>query len=41
MRPPDQDIAPAWQRESRTGAVIDFLVLFGIAEQEQEVINMH
>ena len=41
MRVPDQDMAPAWQRQSGTGAGKDFLVLFGNAYQEQDVISMH
>ena len=41
MRTSDQDIDPAWQRQSGTGAERDILVLFGNAKQEQEVIIMH
>ena len=41
MRTPDQDMAPAWQRQSGTGARRDFLVLFGNGWQEQDIINMH
>ena len=41
LRTPDQDMAPAWQRHSRTEAGRDFLVLFGNAKQKQDVISMH
>ena len=31
MRTPDQEMAPAWQRQSGTGAGRDYLVLLGNA----------
>ena len=41
MRTPDQDMAPAWQRQSATGAGREFLVLYGNDKQEQDIIDMH